>query len=164
MAARVQKKLLKSGGKAATAGLISKATVPTTRKGPAAQARAQKEASEGAAAFAALLQKHALSAAPKEATPLSSMPTFGPRSVKMLQDLGFKALSPKLAAQDPEKLYARLLKKGGYDKKPLGPGGPCRCVLGSLRCAVYYARVPPEMREIHGGWPDFMDKRVVALL
>mmetsp|Transcript_78013 Transcript_78013/g.180912 ORF Transcript_78013/g.180912 Transcript_78013/m.180912 type:complete len:165 (-) Transcript_78013:168-662(-) len=138
------------------------ATLPRTSKGPAAQLRAQQAADAGALAFAKLLAKYPLKEAPRQPRPFGLLPSFGPRGVKMMKDLGFLELSPRLAAQDPEQLYAQVLKNGGFDKRALGSGGPCRCVVGSLRLAVYHARVPLEKRTIFGGWPDFMDKRLVT--
>lgn len=62
--------------------------------------------------------------------PLEIIPGIGPSMARDLLDLGFVGV-PALRGQDPEAMYARLMRLRGCHID--------RCVLYVFRCAVYYA-------------------------
>jgi len=61
---------------------------------------------------------------------LQEIPGIGKSLAQDLSDLGYRTV-PDLKGEDPEKMYARLIRKR---KQHID-----RCVLYVFRCAIYYA-------------------------
>ena len=64
---------------------------------------------------------------------LTRLPGVGPSVAADLRSLGVRSIRD-LARRNPERLYAGLCRRTGQRQDP--------CVLYTLRCAVYAARVP----------------------
>lgn len=144
----------KKTGKTAAGSAMKVATRSSLKRSDArSRAKATGKAEAGAAAFVKLLARHPLSRAPKLERPFSLVPMLGPKSQEDLRALGFSALSPALAAQDPEEMYRRMVSL----KPP-----QCRCVCYVFRCAVYHARASDDALEINGGWPSFSDAKLAS--